>query len=273
MKFNIEGFDQKKLVELGIDARGAIVLRWFIDFIPNMTTVHEDGKTFLWLKYDYLVEELPIIASNKYAIKRIFDTFVEIGLMEFFLWKNKGCYSTFRIIPEVYNSLISDTLQANLLDPSSKSARTPSSKSARTKDSSTKNDPSTKSLTPQVLEEIGGKEKKIEEEFLIFYQNYPKKSDKTDAKKVFSALIKKGVTLDVILSRLRKYQNKLDADRTEIKFIRGPARFLRTLDDFEEDKPVFRKQLEAKKCTCGGEISNSMCKSCGTIYDAMGRAI
>ena len=154
MKHNIEGFDQKKLVELGIDARGAIVLRWFVDFQPNMTTVQEDGKTYSWLRYDYVAEELPIIASNKYAVKRIFDRFIEIGLMEFYLWKNKGNYSTYRLIPETYNSLISDTLLAKVLEGSSKSARSPSSKSARTKDSSITLNPSTKSFIPPSEEDV-----------------------------------------------------------------------------------------------------------------------
>lgn len=177
MKHNIEGFDQKRLVELGLDVRSATVLRWFVDFLPNMTTVQEDGKTFVWVKYDYVVDELPIIASNKYAIKRIFDKFVEIGLMEFFLWKNKGNYSTFRLVSEVYSTLISDTLLAKVLEGSSKSANTPSSKSARTKDSSISSNHSIKSFTPPTQEEVT--EYVIEKQLVInpykFFDYYSKR--------------------------------------------------------------------------------------------------
>lgn len=32
MKYNIEGFNQEKLVEMGLNSDDAIILRWFVDF-------------------------------------------------------------------------------------------------------------------------------------------------------------------------------------------------------------------------------------------------
>jgi hypothetical protein len=124
------------------------------------------------------------------------------------------------------------------------------------------------------------KVKKEEDQFLIFYQSYPKKSDKTDAKKVFSALIKKGTTLETILSKLKIYQAKLDFDKTEAKFIRGPARFLRTLDDFEAENTFFKPiqspgtfvTTECPKCHIKLDKYNN-CPECGVEYDLMGRTI
>lgn len=254
MKHNIEGFDQKKLVELGIDARMAIVLRWFVDFAPNMATVSEGEKTYLWVKYDYVCDELPIIASNKYAVKRIFDKFVEVGLMEFYLWKNKGNYSTYRLVPEVYNGLISDTLLAKVLEGSSKSAKTPSSKSARTKDSSITPDYSIKSFIPPTQKDV--ENYVIEKQLVInpykFHDWYSKTEWKDNKGKQIKNWKMKAINWDS-----REKEKKPDA--------------------IPYSKPLtiqYKVPREKKKCPkCGGDIRGSACVVCYTNYDYNGDEI
>jgi hypothetical protein len=125
------------------------------------------------------------------------------------------------------------------------------------------------------------KGKETENQFLIFYQNYPKKTNKTDASKTFNKLIKSGITLDYILSKLKVYEKQILDDKTETKYIRNPQRFLNTLDDFEA-KQVYNKTLNTTKyCThkqtdgfsCGGIIKGSACTVCFTNYDYEGKEL
>ena len=111
------------------------------------------------------------------------------------------------------------------------------------------------------------KKGEIENQFLIFYQNYPKKTNKTDARKTFNKLIKSGVSLDLILSKLTIYKKQIEKDQTDIKYIKNPQRFLNCLEDYEaeeEKKPVSEKKI----CpSCGKELTGLFCKTCFTQYN------
>lgn len=101
------------------------------------------------------------------------------------------------------------------------------------------------------------------EQFSIFYQSYPKKVGKTDAIKKFRSLIKEGVTLDTILSKLDVYKKQLLENKTEMKYVRGSARFLSTLDDFEIPEPLPKPEKKILLCPeCGVELRFGVCPSC-----------
>jgi len=112
---------------------------------------------------------------------------------------------------------------------------------------------------------------------LIFYQNYPKKVDKSDAIKVFNTLIKKGINLDYILSKLRIYEKQIKQNNTELKYIRSPARFLRTMDDYEDTETKKRGiirpcvVLHCKKC--GEILIDGTCSKCYALHDIEGELI
>lgn len=111
------------------------------------------------------------------------------------------------------------------------------------------------------------KQNKTQDQFLIFYQSYPKKTNKTDARKTFNKLIKSGVTLDSILLKLTIYKKQIERDKTDIKYIKNPQRFLNCLEDYEteeEKKPVSEKRI----CpACGSTLSGLFCKTCFTQYN------
>jgi hypothetical protein len=120
------------------------------------------------------------------------------------------------------------------------------------------------------------KEIKTDEQFQIFYQAYPKKTNKTDAKKTFTKLLKQGITLDTILSKLKVYEKQLSDSKTELQYVRNPQRFLNTLDDFEIPAPV--KNLETcsteKHCPeCGGLVEYGQCTACGIIIGLDGKEV
>lgn len=118
------------------------------------------------------------------------------------------------------------------------------------------------------------KEKREDERFLIFYQNYPKKTNKTDARKTFNKLIKSGVSLDSILSKLTIYKKQIEKDQTDIKYIKNPQRFLNCLEDFEEEKPKENTEKKILHCAkCGVQLNNYICPSCFTNHDTEGNAI
>lgn len=104
-------------------------------------------------------------------------------------------------------------------------------------------------------------EKREDERFLIFYQNYPRKEGKKKARERFNKAVKEGETLDSILSKLKTYEKQIARDKTEKKYIKHPASFLNCLEDFEEEKP--KEEKEAPKCPkCGKELSALFCDNC-----------
>ena len=105
------------------------------------------------------------------------------------------------------------------------------------------------------------KQKREDERFLIFYQNYPRKVGKKKAREKFNKVIKEGETLDSILSKLKVYEKQIERDKTEEKYIKHPASFLNCLEDFEEEKP--QEEKEAPKCPrCGKKLSALFCDNC-----------
>lgn len=105
------------------------------------------------------------------------------------------------------------------------------------------------------------KEKREDERFLIFYQNYPRKVGKKKARMAFNKVMKEGETLDSILSKLKTYEKQIAINKTEEKYIKHPASFLNCLEDFEEEEPEEKK--EAPKCPkCGKVLSALFCDNC-----------
>ena len=111
------------------------------------------------------------------------------------------------------------------------------------------------------------KEKREDERFLIFYQNYPRKVGKKKARMAFNKVMKEGETLDSILSKLKTYEKQIERDKTEEKYIKHPASFLNCLEDFEEEEPQEKK--EAPKCPkCGKKLSALFCDNCMIQYNS-----
>ena len=117
-------------------------------------------------------------------------------------------------------------------------------------------------------------EKREDERFLIFYQNYPRKVGKKKARERFNKAIKEGETLDSILSKLKTYEKQIERDKTEEKYIKHPATFLNCLEDFEEEGPQENTEKKILHCAkCGVQLNNYICPSCFTNHDTEGNAI
>lgn len=112
-----------------------------------------------------------------------------------------------------------------------------------------------------------------ETDFTTFYNLYPKKTNKTDAIKKFEQLQKKGITLESILQKLEVYKKQIRRDNTEIKYIRNPARFLNTLDDFEVQETKKRDIIKQYCKKCGGELIDGTCSKCYALHSLEGELI
>lgn len=111
MKFTIEGFSQARAVELKLDATDLLILRWLVDFAntDRMVKMQVGGKVYFWVKYEGVLEELPILNLKKDSLYRRLMKMVEAKILEHTVIKQGGTYSMYRL-GENYLSLVSGTL-------------------------------------------------------------------------------------------------------------------------------------------------------------------
>lgn len=120
MKYTIEGFSQayamtlkKEVVVNGktktikIDCTDLVILRWFVDFYPNMKKIDVDGVQYAWLTHKKLLTDLPLIDISKRAFIERMQKLVEFGILSYKLLKEGGTFSLYGF-GENYKNLIND---------------------------------------------------------------------------------------------------------------------------------------------------------------------
>ncbi|KZL89157.1 conserved phage C-terminal domain-containing protein [Clostridium magnum] len=110
MKFTILGYNQAKLVELGLDVIDAALLRYFVDFKDSGTMVKEtiEGELYYWLHYEGILKELPILALKKDSVYRRLKNMSKNNVLNHRTVINKGTYSYYNIGSN-YIKLLSDS--------------------------------------------------------------------------------------------------------------------------------------------------------------------
>ncbi len=112
MKYTIEGFSQRRALELGLTSEDLLILRWIIDFIgiSGMKEFQHDGKTYYWIDYTHLLNDLPILNIKKRALANRLSYMVKLHVLDFHLAKNReGTYSAY-CKGNAYESLIREVL-------------------------------------------------------------------------------------------------------------------------------------------------------------------
>lgn len=112
MKYTVEGFQQEMVVELGLDYNDVGILRWFVDFMGTGRMQYRDidGERFYWIKYGYLLEELPVLRiKDKEALAKRLDKMVECGILEKKYVRQGGNYTYFRLNYDVYSRLVTSS--------------------------------------------------------------------------------------------------------------------------------------------------------------------
>lgn len=108
MKYTILGFNQAKLIELGLDIDDALILRYFVDFKDSgqMTKELFDSEMFYWINYDSIKRELPILDISKDRVYRKLKKLVDAGILLHKTKKDGGTFS-FYALGDRYVELIS----------------------------------------------------------------------------------------------------------------------------------------------------------------------
>ena len=101
MKYTIHGFSQQKAIELGLDDRDLIILRWFVDYKDTGKMVKKilDNDMYYWIKYEGIQEAFPIINWKKDTIYRRLKAMASKGVLKHKTVKEFGTYSFYAIGP------------------------------------------------------------------------------------------------------------------------------------------------------------------------------
>lgn len=111
MKFTLDGFSQQKAIEIGLDNTDLRLLRYFIDFKDSgiMATEIVNKEPFWWVKYEAVVESLPILNISKRAVMRRFQEMAKKGVLKSYTKKVGGTFSYYAT-GERYIELIDTTV-------------------------------------------------------------------------------------------------------------------------------------------------------------------
>ena len=75
MKFNIYGYPQDILMEYGLNSEDALILRVIADMFfstsDKFEIICENSIKYIWLTYKYILNEIPIIGTERTLINRI----------------------------------------------------------------------------------------------------------------------------------------------------------------------------------------------------------
>lgn len=109
MKYTIHGFSQKVAIEMNLKNEELLLLRWFIDFMGTnrMKKFFIDDECFYWVRYDAILEDLPILDCKKRAVAGKFKRLVDADVLKNRTLKQGGTYSVYAIGAK-YESLVSD---------------------------------------------------------------------------------------------------------------------------------------------------------------------
>ena len=99
MKVSIEGFSQEAAIALSktieeitysIDCIDLVILRWFVDFYPEMKKVEMNGKQYALLSYNKIENDLPILAIKRRAIADRLSKLVKLEVLDSVIDKEEG---------------------------------------------------------------------------------------------------------------------------------------------------------------------------------------
>ena len=85
--------DKEKTIQ--IDCTDLVILRWFVDFYPNMKKISVDGKEYAWLTHKKLMMDLPLLDISKRACIERMQKLVEFGILDYKLLKDGGTFSLY----------------------------------------------------------------------------------------------------------------------------------------------------------------------------------
>jgi uncharacterized phage protein (TIGR02220 family) len=129
MRYTIEGFSQTEAVKfrrieivngkekvVTLDCTDLVILRWFVDFWPNMMKVEIGGRQYAWLSYKALIEDMPLIGIKKGMLALRLKKMVDFGILTHQTVKSGGTFSYYGFGPE-YARLVDTNHAKDISDP------------------------------------------------------------------------------------------------------------------------------------------------------------
>lgn len=127
MKYTLEGFSQEAALSMRatitengtaktikLDLTDLTILRWIVDFYPNMKKTIIEGTEYVWLDYATFVEDMPLLGLSNQSLYKRCMKMVRLGVLKHKTVRDKGTFSYYGFGPE-YSRLIgrhSKTAQA-----------------------------------------------------------------------------------------------------------------------------------------------------------------
>ena len=99
MKEKILGIDQKRAIELGLDVVDVVLLDVIGHKLASESTEKQEieGRQYVWVCYQSLIEWLPILGLKKRALALRLDKLVGKGILKKFIAKEKGNFTFFAL--------------------------------------------------------------------------------------------------------------------------------------------------------------------------------
>ena len=118
MKYTLEGFSQEAALSIQatitedgrtktikLDLIDLTIIRWIVDFYPNMKKTIIEGTEYVWLDYSTFVEDMPLLALSKQSLYKRCTKMVQLGVLKHKTVRSKGTFSYYAFGPE-YSRLV-----------------------------------------------------------------------------------------------------------------------------------------------------------------------
>ena len=115
MKYTVEGFSQKALIDYGLDEKDALILRYFIDFKDSgkMKMKVINKVPYYWLKGASLLEQLPILRINNIdVLRRRLKKMTACGILMHEHVLEGGSYAFYSVGENYENLLVYDNINS-----------------------------------------------------------------------------------------------------------------------------------------------------------------
>ena len=109
MKYTIQGFNQEEALRLGLDLTDLTILRWIVDFSPKMVKKVIEDNIFFWVKYQALLEDMPVLKIGKDMLYKRLKKLTDAGVLEVYIEKNGNGTYTYYSFGEKYDPLVKNS--------------------------------------------------------------------------------------------------------------------------------------------------------------------
>ena len=99
MKHTLHGFSQKNAIDLELDDRDLMILRWFVDYkdTGKMVTKIINNVPYYWIKYTGIQEAFPITNWKKDTVYRRLKKMVDHNVLKSIVIKEEGTWTYYAL--------------------------------------------------------------------------------------------------------------------------------------------------------------------------------